>query len=440
MSTLPTPLDWAQLDASARRSALQRPADTQPADLRAQVTALLRDVRTRGDEALREYTLRFDGVALDELAVSDAEFAAAGASLAPGEAEAIACAIATVTRFHEAQIGVPLSVETAPGMRCERIDVPIGSVGLYVPAGTAPLPSTAIMLAVPARLAGCGRRVMCTPPRRDGKADPAVLFAALACGVTSVYKLGGAQAIAALAYGTPSVPRVDKIFGPGNAWVSAAKQLAAADSAVAIDLPAGPSEVLVISDGSSPAEFVAADLLAQAEHGADAQVVLVSDSRRHALETVEALERQLSDLPRQDIARRALTGARVIQVTSLESAFDVSNEYAPEHLILHLPAPRRWLPLVRNAGSVFLGGYTPESLGDYCSGANHVLPTGGHARAYSGLGVSDFVKRITIQEASAEGLRALGPVAIALARLEGLEAHARAVDVRLSALGARAAS
>jgi histidinol dehydrogenase len=231
MSTLPTPLDWAQLDASARRSALQRPADTQPADLRAQVTALLRDVRTRGDEALREYTLRFDGVALDELAVSDAEFAAAGASLAPGEAEAIACAIATVTRFHEAQIGVPLSVETAPGMRCERIDVPIGSVGLYVPAGTAPLPSTAIMLAVPARLAGCGRRVMCTPPRRDGKADPAVLFAALACGVTSVYKLGGAQAIAALAYGTPSVPRVDKIFGPGNAWVSAAKQLVAADSA-----------------------------------------------------------------------------------------------------------------------------------------------------------------------------------------------------------------
>jgi histidinol dehydrogenase len=440
MSALPTPLDWAQLDASARRSALQRPADTQSADLRAQVTALLRDVRTRGDEALREYTLRFDGVALDELAVSDAEFAAARAGLSPGEAEAIARAIATVTRFHEAQIGVPLSVETAPGVRCERIDVPIGSVGLYVPAGTAPLPSTAIMLAVPARLAGCGRRVMCTPPRRDGKADPAVLFAALACGVTSVYKLGGAQAIAALAYGTPSVPRVDKIFGPGNAWVSAAKQLAAADSAVAIDLPAGPSEVLVISDGSSPAEFVAADLLAQAEHSADAQVVLVSDSRRHALETVEALERQLSDLPRQDIARRALTGARVIQVTSLESAFEVSNEYAPEHLILHLPAPRRWLPLVRNAGSVFLGGYTPEALGDYCSGANHVLPTGGHARACSGLGVADFVTRITIQEASAEGLRALGPVAIALARLEGLEAHARAVDVRLSALDTRAAS
>ena len=440
MNALPIPLDWAQLDASARRSALQRPADTQTADLRAQVTALLQDVRTRGDEALREYTLRFDGVALDEFAVSDAELAAAGAALSPGEAEAIARAIATITRFHEAQIGVPLSVETAPGVRCERIDVPIGSVGLYVPAGTAPLPSTAIMLAVPARIAGCPRRVMCTPPRRDGNADPAVLFAALACGVTTIYKLGGAQAIAALAYGTPSMPPVDKIFGPGNAWVTAAKQLAAADSAVAIDLPAGPSEVLVISDGSSPTEFVAADLLAQAEHGADAQVVLVTDSRRHALETVQALERQLSNLPRQDIARRALTGARVIQVSSIESAFEVSNEYAPEHLILHLPAPRRWLPLVRNAGSVFLGRYTPESLGDYCSGTNHVLPTGGHARAYSGLGVADFVKRITIQEATAEGLRALGPVAIALARLEGLEAHARAVDVRLSALAARAAS
>jgi len=440
MNALPIPLDWAQLDASARRSALRRPADTQTADLRAQVTALLQDVRTRGDEALREYTLRFDGVALDEFAVSDAELAAAGAALSPGEAEAIARTIATITRFHEAQIGVPLSVETAPGVRCERIDVPIGSVGLYVPAGTAPLPSTAIMLAVPARIAGCPRRVMCTPPRRDGNADPAVLFAALACGVTTIYKLGGAQAIAALAYGTPSMPPVDKIFGPGNAWVTAAKQLAAADSAVAIDLPAGPSEVLVISDGSSPTEFVAADLLAQAEHGADAQVVLVTDSRRHALETVEALERQLSDLPRQDIARRALTGARVIQVSSIESAFEVSNEYAPEHLILHLPAPRRWLPLVRNAGSVFLGRYTPESLGDYCSGTNHVLPTGGHARAYSGLGVADFVKRITIQEATAEGLRALGPVAIALARLEGLEAHARAVDVRLSALAARAAS
>ena len=440
MNALPIPLDWAQLDASARRSALQRPADTQTADLRAQVTALLQDVRTRGDEALREYTLRFDGVALDEFAVSDAELAAAGAALSPGEAAAIARAIATITRFHEAQIGVPLSVETAPGVRCERIDVPIGSVGLYVPAGTAPLPSTAIMLAVPARIAGCPRRVMCTPPRRDGNADPAVLFAALACGVTTIYKLGGAQAIAALAYGTPSMPPVDKIFGPGNAWVTAAKQLAAADSAVAIDLPAGPSEVLVISDGSSPTEFVAADLLAQAEHGADAQVVLVTDSRRHALETVQALERQLSNLPRQDIARRALTGARVIQVSSIESAFEVSNEYAPEHLILHLPAPRRWLPLVRNAGSVFLGRYTPESLGDYCSGTNHVLPTGGHARAYSGLGVADFVKRITIQEATAEGLRALGPVAIALARLEGLEAHARAVDVRLSALAARAAS
>jgi histidinol dehydrogenase len=441
MSVVPRPLEWARLDAPARRDALRRPVDTQSGELRGQVETIVRDVGARGDEALREYTLRYDGVALTDFAVSDSEFAAAGGALSPPEAEAIARAIATVTRFHEAQLGAPVSIETAPGVRCERVDVPIGSVGLYVPAGSAPLPSTAIMLAVPARLAGCPRRVLCTPPRRDGSADPAVLFAALACGITTVYKLGGAQAIAALAYGTPSVPRVDKIFGPGNAWVAAAKQLVAADvTGPAIDLPAGPSEVLVISDGSSPAEFVAADLLAQAEHGVDAQVVLVTDSRRHALETIEALERQLADLPRREIAGRALGGARIILASSLDSAFEVSNEYAPEHLILHLPAARHWLPLVRNAGSVFLGGYTPESLGDYCSGTNHVLPTGGHARACSGLGVADFVKRITIQEATAEGLRTLGPVAIALARLEGLEAHARAVDVRLAALDARAAS
>jgi histidinol dehydrogenase len=441
MSPLPTPVDWTGLDAAGRSQALQRPATTESSDLRARVQALLRDVHARGDEALREYTLRYDGAALTEFAVSDAEFAAAGAAVSPAQAEAIARAITTVTRFHEAQVGAAISVETAPGVRCERIDVPLGSVGLYVPAGTAPLPSTAIMLAVPARLAGCPRRVMCTPPRRDGTADPTVLFAALACGVTTVYKLGGAQAIAALAYGTQSVPRVDKIFGPGNAWVTAAKRLVSADATgAAIDLPAGPSEVLVISDGSSPARFVAADLLAQAEHSADAQVVLVTSSRRHAVECLGELDRQLADLPRRDIAAESLTGARIIVVPDPESAFEVSNDYAPEHLIVHLPAPRRWLRLVRTAGSVFLGGYTPESLGDYCSGTNHVLPTGGHARACSGLGVSDFVKRVTVQEATPEGLRSLGPVAVTLARTEGLEAHARAVTIRLAALDARAAS
>jgi histidinol dehydrogenase len=436
-----TPLEWSQLDESGRRSALRRSAVTEARELRSRVRELVQDVRARGDEALREYTRRYDGAELAELAVSDAEFAAAGATLAPAQAEAISRAIDTVTRFHQAQTGAPIRVETAPGVVCERIDVPIHAVGLYVPAGTAPLPSTAIMLAVPARIAGCPRRIMCTPPRSDGTADPAVLIAALACGVTEIYKVGGAQAIAALAYGTHSVPRVDKIFGPGNAWVTAAKQLVSADAAgAAIDLPAGPSEVLVISDGSSRADFVAADLLAQAEHSADAQVLLVTDSRRHARECIDALGRQLEDLPRRDIAARSVTGGRVILVADLETAFEVSNEYAPEHLILHVSAPRRWLPRVRNAGSVFLGGYTPESLGDYCSGTNHVLPTGGHARACSGLGVSDFVKRITVQEASPDGLRALGPVAITLARMEGLEAHARAVSVRLSVLEAESAA
>ena len=441
MNSLPTPLEWSRLDERGRRSALQRSAATETRDLRSRVEELVQDVRARGDEALREYTLRYDGAKLTELAVSDAEFAAAGATLAPGQVEAIARAIDTVARFHAAQTGAAISVETAPGVVCERIEVPIHSVGLYVPAGTAPLPSTAIMLAVPARLAGCSRRIVCTPPRRDGTADPAVLIAALACGVTAIYKLGGAQAIAALAYGTQSVPRVDKIFGPGNAWVTAAKQLVSADTAgTAIDLPAGPSEVMVISDGSSRSDFVAADLLAQAEHGEDAQVLLVTDSRRHALECIEAIGRQLEDLPRRDIAARSVTAARVILVPDIETAFEVSNEYAPEHLIVHVSEARRWLPLVRNAGSVFLGAYTPESLGDYCSGTNHVLPTGGYARALSGLGLSDFVKRIIVQEATPDGLRALGPVAITLARMEGLEAHARAVSVRLSALDARAAS
>ena len=435
------PLEWSRLDERGRRTALRRPAATETRELRSRVEELVQDVRLRGDDALREYTLRYDGAELAELEVSDAEFAAAGAAIEPHQAEAIARAIDTVTRFHAAQTGAAISVETAPGVVCERIEVPIQSVGLYVPAGTAPLPSTAIMLAVPARLAGCSRRIICTPPRSDGTADPAVLFAALACGATAIYKVGGAQAIAALAYGTQSVPRVDKIFGPGNAWVTAAKQLVSADAAgAAIDLPAGPSEVLVISDGSSRGDFVAADLLAQAEHAEDAQVLLVTDSRRHALECIEAIGHQLEDLPRRDIAIRSLAAARIILVADIETAFEVSNQYAPEHLIIHVAAPRRWLPLVSNAGSVFLGGYTPESLGDYCSGTNHVLPTGGHARAFSGLGVSDFVKRITVQEATPDGLRVLGPVAITLARMEGLEAHARAVSVRLSALDARAAS
>jgi histidinol dehydrogenase len=399
------------------------------------VRALVAAVRARGDAALCELTQRFDGASMAAFVVEQAEFEAASAALTAEQHLAIVRASESVTRFHEVQATFPLRVETAPGVVCERIDVPLSSVGLYVPAGSAPLPSTAIMLAVPARLAGCPRRIVCTPPRRDGSADPAVLVAARLCGVSQVFKLGGAQAIAAMAYGTESVPRVDKIFGPGNAWVTAAKQLVAADAAgAAIDLPAGPSEVLVIADDDARPEFVAADLLAQAEHGEDAQVLLVTTSRRLATECIAAVGRQVAGLPRRDIAERSLSAARVIHVPDLETAFEVSNDYAPEHLILQIAEPRRWLARVRNAGSVFLGAWTPETLGDYCSGTNHVLPTGGHARARSGLGVSDFVKSVTVQEATPAGLKQLAGTAVVLARLESLEAHANAVNVRLRAL------
>jgi histidinol dehydrogenase len=313
--------------------------------------------------------------------------------------------------------------------------VPLGAVGLYVPAGTAPLPSTAIMLAVPARLAGCPLRVMCTPPRADGTADPAVLVAARLCGVSRVFKLGGAQAVAAMAYGTESVPKVDKIFGPGNAWVTAAKQFVAADAGgAALDMPAGPSEVLVIADESARPAFVAADLLAQAEHSEDAQVVLLTTSRALAEACIAEVARQLESLPRKAIASRAITESRVILVPDLATALEVSNRYAPEHLILQVRAPRQWLGCIRNAGSVFLGAWTPETMGDYCSGTNHVLPTYGHARAYSGLGVADFVKRITVQEVSPAGLADLGVTARTLARMESLDAHANAVSVRLEAI------
>jgi histidinol dehydrogenase len=370
-----------------------------------------------------------------------AEFAAADSALSSAQHAAIERAIETVTRFHESQATPGVAVETARGVVCERLVVPLDAVGLYVPAGTAPLPSTAIMLAVPARLAGCPVRVLCTPPRRDGTADPAVLVAARRAGVEQVFKIGGAQAIAAMAYGTPSVPKVAKVCGPGNAWVTAAKQLVAADpDGAALDLPAGPSEVLVIADGSATPEFVAADLLAQAEHSEDAQVVLVTTSSALAAAVNGELTRQLARLPRRSIVERSIAGSRVVLVDDLETAFEVSNRYAPEHLIVQVERARDWLPRVRNAGSVFLGRWTPETLGDYCSGTNHVLPTYGHARAYSGLGLAAFVKQITVQEASAEGLRTLGPVATTLAELESLDAHANAVGVRLQALAAGAAT
>jgi histidinol dehydrogenase len=428
-------LEWSALDEARRAAVLARPAQRAAANLLEGAGRIVEDVRRRGDAALREYTERLDRVRLEDFAVGEAEFAAAETALSPAQLAALERAIDTVTRFHEPQALAPLRVETAPGVVCERLIVPLEAVGLYVPAGTAPLPSTAVMLAVPARLAGCTLRILCTPPRLDGTADPAVLVAAQRCGIRHVFKLGGAQAIAAMAYGTASVPKVDKIFGPGNAWVTAAKQLVAADAdGAALDMPAGPSEVLVIADASARPEFVAADLLAQAEHSEDAQVVLVCTSRELAESCVAEVERQLAVLPRQAIARRAIAGSRVLLVPDLATALEVSNRYAPEHLILQVVEPRAWLPRVRHAGSVFLGAWTPETLGDYCSGTNHVLPTYGHARAYSGLGLADFVKRITVQELTPAGLADLGRTARTLAELESLQGHANAVSVRLAAL------
>jgi len=344
-------------------------------------------------------------------------------------------AISNVQRFHEAQLTAPLKIETSPGVVCERHTRPIDAVGLYVPAGTAPLPSTAIMLAVPARIAQCPTRVLCSPPRRDGSIDPAVLVTAKLCGIDQVFKAGGAQAVAAMAYGTQSIPKADKIFGPGNRWVTAAKMLVANDAdGAALDMPAGPSEVLVIADEFANAAFVAADLLAQAEHSADAQAILVTTSDKLIDSVMRELAEQTARLSRNETLLKALAHARLILVDSLNTAFSVSNQYAPEHLIVQVKDARSWLSSVRNAGSVFLGQWTPETMGDYCSGTNHVLPTYGFARAYSGLSLMDFMKRITVQELSSDGLKDLGPTALTIADLEGLDAHANAVSVRLKSL------
>jgi histidinol dehydrogenase len=432
-------LDWSQLSQAERRDALQRPTQRGGDELLGRVRRIIDEVREGGDAVLKRYTRDFDGADLDQLAVSPTEFAAAEKRLSTEQRAALDRAIGNVSRFHEAQVTQPLVVETSPGVVCERHTRPIDAVGLYVPAGTAPLPSAAIMLAIPARIARCPVRVMCTPPQRDGFADPAVLTVARQCGVEQVFKVGGAQAIAAMAYGTESIPKVDKIFGPGSAWVTAAKLLVGNDPAgAALDLPAGPSEVLVLADDTAHAEFVAADLLAQAEHSADAQVVLVTTSRALAETVVTALTRQMARLSRGGTLGQAIEHTRLILVDTLEEAFEVSNLYAPEHLIVQTREPRRWLPLVRNAGSVFLGPWTPETMGDYCSGTNHVLPTYGFARAYSGLSLNDFLKRITVQELTAAGLKDLGPTALTIAGLEGLDAHGNAVSVRLDYLARHA--
>lgn len=426
---------WTDLSADEQQSLLQRPAAGNDIVLHDAVAEIIQQVRTNGDAAVRELTARFDDIELADFRVGDDEFEQAENELAASAIAAIDVAITNVKRFHEAQLPPDISVETMPGVHCERISHPIDAVGLYVPAGTAPLPSTAVMLAVPAAIVNCPIRILCTPPRIDGRADPAVLVAASRAGVRDIYKIGGAQAIAAMAYGTETVPKVCKIFGPGNNWVTTAKRLVSTDFAGAvIDMPAGPSEVLVIADASASAEFVAADLLSQAEHGVDSQVVLLTTSADLARAVEQAVATQLAGLSRADIARQSLANSRVIVVDDLDEAIEISNRYAPEHLILQFDAARDRLRDIRNAGSVFLGHWTPESVGDYCSGTNHVLPTYGFARAYSGLGTDQFLRQMSVQELSAEGLARIGNTTVELANLEGLDGHAAAVQIRLEAV------
>lgn len=429
-------INWNTLAETERRAALARPAQSRAETLRHGVEQIIAAVRDNGDAALRELSARYDHCTLDAIEVGEAEFAAAEAKLAPELKAAIREAAARIGAFHSAGAPQPMGVNTAVGVRVERVLRPINRVGLYVPAGSAPLPSTALMLGVPAQIAGCREVVLCSPARADGTCDEAVLFAARTVGVHRVFKLGGAQAIAAMAYGTESVPRCDKLFGPGNAWVTEAKlQVSADPDGAAIDMPAGPSEVLVIADAQANPVFVAADLLSQAEHGPDSQVILVSPSTTLLDKVAAEVSRQCAELPREAIAEQALAQSRVIEVDSLTQAMEVSNRYAPEHLILQVNEARSLVDSVESAGSVFVGAWTPESVGDYCSGSNHVLPTYGYARSYSGVSVASYQKQITVQELDPNGLRAIGPCTVTLAAAEQLEAHRRAVTLRLASLG-----
>jgi len=430
--------DWQLLTESERRELLTRPAVLEDDTVKETARSIIARVRRDGDRALAELAQEIDGRLATQLRVAPEEFREANASLSSEQKSAIAMAARNIEAFHSAQQTQPVDIETVPGVRCERVTRPLRSVGLYVPAGSAPLPSTVLMLGVPAKIAGCPVRIVCSPPRSDGKIDPAVLYAAEIVHASCVFKVGGAQAIAALAYGTETIPRVDKVFGPGNAWVTAAKSLVSQDpSGAARDMPAGPSEVLVIADESAEPAFVASDLLSQAEHGADSQVILVTDSPPLAEQVAREIGTQCRRLSRNSIVAGALRHSFSLLVDSIESAVDVANRYAPEHLILQVENPRQWLPRIYAAGSIFVGPWTPESIGDYCSGTNHVLPTYGFARSYSSLGLSDFMRAMTIQELTPGGLLEIGPTAEILASLEGLDAHAYAVTNRLARLRAK---
>lgn len=419
----PVRADWEKI--------LARPVfdDSQ---LEAIVAPVLSHVKNDGDKALIEYTQKFDGVVLDNLAVADDEIDYACQILDNNLKDSIRVAAKNIEKFHASQIREEEKVETQPGVLCWRESRPIEKVGLYIPGGTAPLFSTILMLVIPAKLAGCKEIVLCTPPNKEGQIHPAILFAAQHVGVTKIFKVGGAQAIAGMAYGTESIPSVYKIFGPGNQYVTCAKQLVTKDG-VAIDMPAGPSEVQVIGDADSNPDFIASDLLSQAEHGVDSQVIFVTDSKEKIEEVEVALKAQLDVLPRREFAQKALNNSTYILLNK-EDIIDLTNEYGPEHLIIQTKDYTSYIDKIYNAGSVFLGAFTPESAGDYASGTNHTLPTNGYAKAYSGVSMDSYVKKITFQEISKEGLKSLGPVIETMAAAEELEAHKNAVTLRLKEL------
>jgi histidinol dehydrogenase len=420
----PSKQDWAGIT--------ERPA-IENGMLRKQVGKIIADVRKTGDRALKRYARKFDGVDLKKLSVGQKEIAAAEKNVSDSLKTAINIAIENIRRFHSVQVEEIKKIETMEGVECWRRPTPMRRVGLYIPGGSAPLFSTVLMLGIPAQIAGCSEVVLCTPPSKDGSIHPAILYAAHQVGVTEIYRCGGAQAVAAMAYGTGSIKKVDKIFGPGNQYVTAAKQLVQMDG-IAIDMPAGPSEVCVLADDTANPDFVAADLLSQAEHGPDSQVLLVANNASIIEKTIKSLHAQLGLLERKEIASKALDNSKAVLLKDMDEAMELVNEYAAEHLIIASDDAHRYGAMVINAGSVFLGNYTPESAGDYASGTNHTLPTNGYARAYSGVSVDSFVKKITFQQISKLGIQNIGKTIITMAEAEGLDAHANAVKIRINQL------
>lgn len=427
--------NWTELTEAQKRESLKRPSLSRNESQKQLVKNYLDSIKTNGDQAVKEMAKKFDGVESDRFQVSRQEIVQSIELVSEDFKKSLQIAIENIAKFHQAQKSQTIEVETTPGVMCSKVSRPIESVGLYIPAGTAPLPSTVLMLAIPAKIAGCKNRILCSPPNKEGKVDPHVLAAAYYTDITEVFCLGGVQAVGAMAFGTESVPKVDKIFGPGNSWVTEAKQHVSVDPmGCLIDMPAGPSEVLVVADSTSRPEFVAIDLLSQAEHGEDSQVVLVADCVETVTSVEKAIENFLDHMPRKKIIAKALQHSMAFIVPGRSEAMRICNQYAPEHLILQCEKPEELLDLVDNAGSVFVGPWTPESMGDYASGTNHVLPTYGYARACSGVGLNSFEKMMTIQTVSQKGLMQLGPIVSCMAAVEGLRAHQLAVEVRMLSL------